>query len=132
MINNLSIDNIPPEGLQFNINVEGDFLNLNDAWIYDGDGYQNLSYVDLWLQKEGEDWENIDDILNFEAWGNDNNWAIVNHKIDLSDYESGNYTIWAKGYDKQGLESNIITQTFDFTQTNTTPEGLQLEFYLID
>ncbi|MGK7878704.1 MAG: Calx-beta domain-containing protein [Crocosphaera sp.] len=128
IINNVNnIANYAPEGLQFNVTVEGNILNLTDAWIYDGDGYQNLSYVDLWLQKEGEDWENIADITNFNPWENDNNWSIINHQIDLSDYSSGNYTIWAKGYDQQGLESNIITQIFDFTQVNIAPERLQFK-----
>ncbi|MGK7879998.1 MAG: CARDB domain-containing protein [Crocosphaera sp.] len=119
--------NTAPEGLQFNVSVEGNILNLTNAWIYDYDGYQDLSNVDLWLKKEGENWQDIEDITNFTPWQNDNDWASINHKVDLSTHSSGSYMIWAKGYDQEGLGSNYVTKTFDFSPVNIAPEGLQFK-----
>ncbi|MGK7879623.1 MAG: peptidylprolyl isomerase [Crocosphaera sp.] len=118
-------DNVAPEGLQFNVIFEGNTLNLTNAWIRDENGYQDVSYVDLWVRKDGEAWKDIADITNFEPWENDSNWAIINHQINFSDYEYGTYQIWARGYDQQGLESNTVSQTFDFFQENIAPEQLQ-------
>ncbi|MGK7879573.1 MAG: Calx-beta domain-containing protein [Crocosphaera sp.] len=107
-------ENTPPEKLQFNVSIEGNTVKLTNAWIYDEDGYQDLTHVDLWVRKEGEDWEDIADITNFKPWQPNNNWASIDHEINFSDYESGSYEIWARGYDKEGLESNAVSKDFDF------------------
>ncbi|MGK7879622.1 MAG: cadherin repeat domain-containing protein, partial [Crocosphaera sp.] len=118
-------DNIAPEGLQFNVSFEGNTLNLTNAWIYDDNGYQDISYVDLWVRKEGEAWQDIADITNFQPWANDNDWASINHQINFSNYEYGTYKIWARGYDKGGLESNAVSKEFEFAAANIAPEKLQ-------
>ncbi|MGK7881288.1 MAG: putative Ig domain-containing protein [Crocosphaera sp.] len=119
--------NVAPERLQFNVILEGNTLKLTNAWIRDEDGYQDISYVDLWVRKQGEFWQNIEDITNFKTWVDDNNWASIDYEKNFSNYEYGTYEIWAKGYDKQGLESNIVSKTFDFFQENTTPEKLKFK-----
>ncbi|MGK7879977.1 MAG: cadherin-like domain-containing protein, partial [Crocosphaera sp.] len=116
-----------PEQLQFNVSVDNDTVTLTNARIYDADGYDNLQRVDLWVKRDGDVWQDIADITNFNPSEDNTDWAIINHQIDFSNYESGSYKIWAKAYDNQGLGSNEILLTFEFERANIAPEQLQFK-----
>ena len=57
--------NLAPEQLQFTTTQTtyspSDTVRLTGGWVYDGDGYTDLSTVDFWLLPQGGDWLNIDD-----------------------------------------------------------------------
>jgi hypothetical protein len=57
-----SAANLAPEQLQFSTTQTtyspSDTISLTGSWVYDGNGYTDLSTIDFWLLKEGGDWLN--------------------------------------------------------------------------
>lgn len=120
---NLNVSaNIPPQELQFNMSQStynfGDRITLEDAWVYDGNGYTDLARVDLWLQKDGGTWQDLSDTTSFEAWASDQRWASFQY--ELSNLNPGNYILWGQAYDQSGSVSNEYQTTFTVNQVNTT------------
>ena len=110
--------NLAPEQLQFSTTQTtyspSDTVSLTGGWVYDGNGYTDLSTVDFWLLPEGGDWFNIADATSFTPWSEDSNWGSFNY--ELSNLSAGNYTLWGQAFDQSGAFSNESQVTFSVNQ----------------
>lgn len=117
--------NSAPINLQFGLNqtilADGDTLSLTDAWIQDLNGSDDLQRIELWLQTPNGTWEELAQITDFQAWNQDNTWAIFNYGIEIDDnFQSGSYLVWAKAYDLSNAVSNEVSVNFEITSDNLT------------
>ncbi|TAE20865.1 MAG: hypothetical protein EAZ93_22280 [Oscillatoriales cyanobacterium] len=115
--------NRSPENLQFslpNIAKPNEAIPLTNGKIFDANGADNLAKVDFWLQKDGGEWTDINDVTTFTPDSSDNRWATFNYT--LSGLSAGRYRLRAIGYDKSGAASNETSSTL---LVNSAPGDLQ-------
>ena len=80
-------------------------LNLMGS-VRDGDGVDDLAKVELWLRRPNFTWVNLSDI---ETFGNNGEFS---YQLNLENYGVGNYLIFGRAQDQQGLYSSWANQTF--------------------
>jgi hypothetical protein len=126
------VENIKPSSLQFNISkstyTPGETVSLTDAWVYDGNGFSDLSKVDVWLQKDGGAWQDISDATSFTPYSGDANWGGFNYS--LANLAIGNYQLWAVAYDSSGTYSDSVQKGFsigDWFDQNIQDASLRVE-----
>ncbi|MCC3409915.1 MAG: S8 family serine peptidase [Microcoleus sp. PH2017_10_PVI_O_A] len=115
--------NRSPENLQFslpNIAKPNEAIPLTNGKIFDANGADTLAKVDFWLQKDGGEWTDINDVTTFTPDSSDNRWATFNYT--LSGLSAGRYRLRAIGYDKSGAASNETSSTL---LVNSAPGDLQ-------
>lgn len=128
-INNFTVKNSAPIELQFQLNRSssvynaGETLSLKEAWVKDLNGAADLASVDFWLQRDGDNWQDIGDVTNFTQWSEGVEWGRFNYQLNLSNYTSGNYTLWAGAYDRSGAISNTKTTRFEISGSNSSFVG---------
>jgi len=120
------INSIAPTDLQFEVEVIEDGIRVTDTKVFDANGINDLSRVDFWLKKDGGNWENIQDAVEFRA----NEDGSIGFDYSIDSLEQGNYTIWAVARDKDNKYSNSQQQSFAIG--NTAPSGLDFTFERIN
>ncbi|MEO0826541.1 MAG: SdrD B-like domain-containing protein [Cyanobacteria bacterium J06642_9] len=117
-----------PTGLQFNLDEisakVGETINLINAEVFDANGVDDLKRIDFWLRKSNGSWQDISDVTTFTE---EIDTAGFSYSLNLTDFETGSYTLWAKAYDKAGNSTTSVTQTFEVVDANTAPTDLQFE-----
>lgn len=113
---NLKISgNEAPQSLQLGTSQTsyqpGETVSLSNTSVFDGNGTADLAQVDFWLQKDGGDWQDISDAVNFNVNGSDNRYASFDYS--LPDLGIGNYLLSAKAYDKSGASTDSIHTSFN-------------------
>ncbi|MBD2228711.1 C2 family cysteine protease [Calothrix anomala] len=131
---NLSVSaqviNSIPNNLQFNLNNTSlkstDTLSINNAWVYDDNGVGNIARVDFRIKKSDGTFVNVADVMSFTPSTTDNRWGSFNYSLSLSNLTlaNGKYSLSALAYDKSGAKSNLVEQTFSFSN-NIAPTQLQ-------
>ncbi|MEO1430888.1 MAG: C2 family cysteine protease [Cyanobacteria bacterium J06633_8] len=116
------INNIAPSDLAFEVEVVKDGILLTDTKVLDANGINDVSRVDFWLKKEGGNWQNIEDAVEFRR--NEDEESSIGFDFSLDSLEQGNYTLWARVRDKENEYSNSKQETF--TISNAAPA--QLDF----
>lgn len=102
-----------PSGLQWSIDEQvSDTLTIDSGWVYHADGSSQLSRVDVWLLPQGGEWQDVEDITNFQGWSEDSRWASFNYQLDLSGYQPNTYTLWTQAVDADGQASLAIEEDF--------------------
>ncbi|TBR60471.1 peptidase [Westiellopsis prolifica IICB1] len=106
--------NEAPQSLQLTTSKttyqQGEIVNLKNTSVFDGNGAGDLAQVDFRLQKNGGEWQDIGDAVNFIANSNDNRYASFEYS--LSGLDAGNYVLSAKTYDKSGASTDTIQTSF--------------------
>lgn len=124
--------NSPPEQLQFNLLPSytiGQPVSINDAKVYDQDGENDLTKIELKLSNNGVTIETrnvdiVDDSKGGDGWGT--------FSYSWSNLVAGNYLLEAKAFDKfNGVSSQISKSFYIISQppvsiSNSPPEQLQL------
>jgi hypothetical protein len=124
------VQNSAPGNLMFSVDkstyTAGETLTLTNAWAKDLNGSSDLARVDMWVQKPNGQWIDLNDATSFTPWSGGNDWGEFNYSLDLSNYEAGNYTLWAQASDRSGGTSNIVTKTFSLVgaTVNSAPSNL--------
>ncbi len=88
----------------------GETVSLTNTSVFDGNGINDLARVDLRLQKDGGDWEDISDAVNFSANSSDNRYASFDYS--LTGLGTGNYQLSAQAYDKSGTSTESVQMNF--------------------
>lgn len=102
-----------PSRLQGSVDQQvNDTLRLNSGWVYHADGSNQLSRVDVWLLPRGGEWQDLQDITNFQAWSEDSRWASFDYQLDMSGYQPNTYTLWTIAYDADGQTSLALQEDF--------------------
>lgn len=113
--------NEAPQSLQLSTSKtsyqRGETVSLTNASVFDGNGAADLARIDFWLQKDGGEWQNIGDAVNFIANSNDNRYASFEYS--LSGLSAGNYLLSAKAYDKSGASTESIQTSFSIVPVLT-------------
>ncbi|MCH2247171.1 MAG: hypothetical protein MK111_21510 [Crocosphaera sp.] len=135
-------ENIPPTELQFQIAENsyksGDTLHLENGWVQDKNGLNDIKVIDFWLKFEDGSWLNLSyDILgeNLTPWITDPTWGEFTHQINLDNIPTGNHYLWAAARDtndiNQGTWSSQVMQPFTVEESvieeNISPTGLQFQ-----
>lgn len=120
------INSIAPTDLQFEVEVIEDGIQVTDTKVFDANGINDLSKVDFWLKKDGGNWENIQDAVEFTT----NEDGSIGFDYSIDDLEKGNYTIWARVWDKNNKYSNSQQQSFAIG--NAAPSELDFTFERIN
>ncbi|MEL6165437.1 MAG: hypothetical protein AAFR37_17355, partial [Cyanobacteria bacterium J06628_3] len=120
------INNVAPSDLQFEVEVIEDGIRVTNTKISDANGISDLSRVDFWLKKDGGNWENIEDAVEFRT----NEDGSIGFDYSIDSLEKGNYTIWARVRDKDNKYSN--SQQESFTIGNAAPSEIDFTFAQIN
>ena len=117
--------NTAPQYLEFAIlpviNV-GETVNLSNGKVLDAEGVSDLGKVEFWLQKDGGEWQVLDQkVTQFLA--NGTGWGTFDYSLRISD--PGRYQIKGIAYDLAGNSSNEFVQGFEVKLPETAPTGLQ-------
>ncbi|MBV6628122.1 MAG: pre-peptidase C-terminal domain-containing protein [Rivularia sp. (in: Bacteria)] len=118
------INNLAPSDLAFEVEVVEDGIRLTDTKLFDANGINDLSRVDFWLKKEGGNWQNIEDAVEFRS--NQDEYGSIGFDYSIDSLEKGNYTLWARVRDKDNKYSNSKQETF--TIGNAAPVQLDFNF----
>ncbi|MGB3655965.1 MAG: PPC domain-containing protein, partial [Rivularia sp. (in: cyanobacteria)] len=113
------INNVAPSELRFEVEVIESGFRLTDSKVSDANGINDLSRVDFWLKKEGGNWENIEDAVEFHT----NEDGSIGFDYSIDSLEKGNYILWARTRDKANNYSNSWQESFSIG--NAAP---QLDF----
>ncbi len=121
------VKNINPSDLRFEVEViEGGGVRLKDTRVFDANGVTDLSRVDFWLKKEGGNWQNIDDAVEFRS----NEDGSTGFDYSIESLEKGDYVLWARTRDKANNYSNSWQQSFNIG--NAAPSQLDFNLKQID
>jgi Bacterial pre-peptidase C-terminal domain len=120
------VQNSAPSNLMFTLDkstyTAGETLTLTNAWAKDLNGSSDLARVDMWVQKPNGEWINLADATTFTPWTGGNEWGSFNYSLNLSNYGTGTYTLWARAFDKTGAASSEVTRSFQVQ--NSAPSNL--------
>ncbi len=121
------VKNINPSDLRFEVEViEGGGVRLKDTRVFDANGVTDLSRVDFWLKKEGGNWQNIEDAVEFKS----NEDGSIGFDYSIESLEKGDYVLWARTRDKANNYSNSWQQSFNIG--NAAPSQLDFNLKQID
>ncbi|MUG91816.1 peptidase [Scytonema sp. UIC 10036] len=106
--------NEAPQSLQFNTYKgsyeAGETVNLTNTRVFDPNGANDLARVDFWLQKDGSNWQDISDAVQFTVDNADSRYGSFTYS--LNSLSSGIYQLQAKAYDKLGNSTQSTQTTF--------------------
>jgi hypothetical protein len=113
--------NEAPQSLQLSTSKttyqQSETVNLKNTSIFDGNGAGDLARVAFRLQKNGGEWQDIGDTVNFIANSNDNRYASFEYS--LSGLGVGDYVLSAKAYDQSGASTDTIQNSFGIVPVST-------------
>ena len=116
------VNNVAPTELRFEVEVIERGFRLTDSKVFDANGINDLSRVDFWLKKEGGNWENIEDAVEFHT----NEDGSIGFDYSIDSLEKGNYILWARTRDKANNYSNSWQESFSIG--NAAPSQLDFNF----
>ncbi|MCJ8278532.1 MAG: C2 family cysteine protease [Rivularia sp. ALOHA_DT_140] len=119
-------NNAAPTQLDFNLQQINGGIKLNDAWVFDADGIDDLERVDFQLKEEGGEWIEIADALNFSQ----NQNGSIGFDYSITGLEKGNYQLRSIAYDKAGLTSDPLTTYFKVN--NVAPSDFSFDIEAIE
>jgi hypothetical protein len=102
-----TITNSAPILLDFSPTEVNGEIQIVDAKVIEPNGINDLEKVDFELKKEGGEWVDIEDALNFS----ENEDASIGFEYSISGLEQGNYQLKATVYDKAGA-SDVLERQF--------------------
>lgn len=115
-----AVANLSPQALQFTTDklsyLPTETVNLTRGSVFDANGVTDLARVDFWLQKDGENWQDISDAISFTTDTNDKRLARFNYS--LTGLGTGNYQLKAVAYDKTAANSNTCQVGFSIVASN--------------
>ena len=120
------INNSAPSQLDFTFQRINGGIKLQDTKIFDADGINDLEKVDFELKKEGGEWVDIEDALNFST----NQDGSIGFEYSINGLEQGNYQLKATAYDTAGNGSEPLTTYFKVN--NAAPSELLFEIETFD
>ncbi|MGB6295989.1 MAG: C2 family cysteine protease [Rivularia sp. (in: cyanobacteria)] len=120
------VKNTTPTDLRFEVEVVEDGVRLKDTKVLDDNGVNDLSRVDFWLKKEGGNWENIDDAVEFTTKED----GSISFDYSIESLEKGDYVLWARTRDRANDYSNSWQQSFNIG--NAAPSQLDFNLKQID
>ena len=121
------VKNTNPSDLRFEVEViEGGGVRLKDTRVFEANGVTDLSRVDFWLKKEGGNWENIEDAIEFSR----NEDGSIGFDYSIESLEKGDYVLWARARDRANNYSNSWEQSFNIG--NAAPSQLDFNLKQID
>ena len=120
------INNSAPSQLDFTFQRINGGIKLQDTKIFDADGINDLEKVDFELKKEGGEWVDIEDALNFSM----NQDGSIGFEYSINGLEQGNYQLKATAYDTAGNGSEPLTTYFKVN--NAAPSELLFEIETFD
>ena len=120
------INNSAPSQLDFTFERINGGIKLQDTKIFDADGINDLEKVDFELKKEGGEWVDIEDALNFSM----NQDGSIGFEYSINGLEQGNYQLKATAYDTAGNGSEPLTTYFKVN--NAAPSELLFEIETFD
>ncbi len=120
------INNSAPSQLDFTFERINGGIKLQDTKIFDADGINDLEKVDFELKKEGGEWVDIEDALNFST----NQDGSIGFEYSINGLEQGNYQLKATASDKAGNGSEPLTTYFKVN--NAAPSELLFEIETFD
>ncbi|MEM7714472.1 MAG: C2 family cysteine protease [Cyanobacteria bacterium P01_A01_bin.68] len=120
------VSNAAPTELSFEVEVIENGFRLTDTRIFDANGIKDLSRVDFWLKKEGGNWQNIDDAVEFRSLED----GSMGFDYSVDSLAKGNYILWARTRDRANNYSNSWQQSF--TIGNSVPSQLDFDLQEID
>ncbi|KOP27918.1 peptidase [Hapalosiphon sp. MRB220] len=113
--------NEAPQLLQFSTSKttyqQGETVSLKNTSVFDGNGAGDLARVDLRLQKNGGEWQDIGDAVNFITNSNDKRYASFEY--NLFGLDAGDYVLSAKAYDQSGASTDTIQTSFGIVPVST-------------
>ncbi|MDY6900438.1 MAG: C2 family cysteine protease [Cyanobacteriota bacterium] len=121
-----AIGNAAPSQLDFTFEQINGGIKLSDTRVFDADGLSDLEKVDFKLKKEGGDWVDIEDALNFSP----NQDGSIGFEYSINGLEQGNYQLKAIASDKAGENSQPLTTYFKVN--NAPPSELLFEIETLD
>lgn len=112
--------NVAPTSLQINglqsTYDSGSTLNLYSGYVWDQNGWTDISRVDFWLTDSQNRRIELSDVTNFISFNA--NWAQFSYSTSLAGLNAGSYKLCAIAYDKSGAAStNSLAQDFSILRT---------------
>lgn len=112
--------NVAPSSLQiYGLEASydaGSTLQINTGYVWDQNGWTDLSRVDFWLTNSQNQRIELADVTSFTSY--DSNWAKFSYNTTLNGLGAGNYKLCAIAYDKSGSASlNSLSQDFSILRT---------------
>ncbi|MGB3641841.1 MAG: C2 family cysteine protease [Rivularia sp. (in: cyanobacteria)] len=120
------VKNTNPSDLRFEVEVIESGVRLKDTRVFEANGVTDLSRVDFWLKKEGGNWENIEDAIEFSR----NEDGSIGFDYSIESLEKGDYVLWARARDRANDYSNSWQQSFNIG--NAAPSQLDFNLKQID
>jgi hypothetical protein len=90
-------------------------LSLHTGYVFDSNGWADVKSVDFWLTNAQNQRIELTDVISFTS--HDTNRARFSYSTNLGNLAAGTYTLHGVAYDKAGLISNLIGQSFSILQT---------------
>ncbi|MEA5598695.1 C2 family cysteine protease [Rivularia sp. UHCC 0363] len=106
-----TIENTAPTQLGFKVQQINGGIQLVDTKVFDENGIDDLERVDFQLKKEGNEWIDIPDALNFYQ----NQDASIGFNYSISNLTAGNYQLKAIAYDQAGASGDALLTDFNVT-----------------
>ncbi len=106
----------------------GGTLKIQSGWVLDYGGTSELEEVDFWLKKQGtQNWQDIKNAKAFTPWNQGDHWSSFAYELDLTNYSTGTYELWAIATDIHGNQTNSVRKTFELISLNNPDSFLSLE-----
>ncbi|MBE9211662.1 pre-peptidase C-terminal domain-containing protein [Plectonema cf. radiosum LEGE 06105] len=121
-----NIVNLAPQNLGFAIDQITGGIKLTNTKVFDANGIDDLERIDFQLKKEGGEWTDIKDALNFYQ----NQDASIGFNYSISDLKQGNYELKAIAYDKAGASGDALTTYFKVA--NVAPSNFEFDIQTIE
>ncbi len=111
-------DNIPPSDFTFDIEAIEGGVRVVNAKVFDGNGMDDLTRVDFWLQKPDGSWKNIADVKEFRS----NVDGTIGFDYSIDSLQPGDYVLWARTRDQADTYSNVWQKSFKVDTATSQPE----------
>lgn len=121
-----NIVNLAPQNLGFAIEQISGGIKLTDTKVFDANGIDDLQRIDFQLKKEGGEWTDIKDALNFYQ----NQDTSIGFNYTISDLKPGNYELKSTAYDKAGAAGDTLTTYFKVA--NIAPSNFEFDIETIE
>ena len=124
--------NIAPTNLDFELSSDtykkDNPLTVINASVFDGNGAEDLERVVFKLQipKSGK-FIKVGEVREFVPFEDGEAGASFKFNLDLTNFTSGKYKLWAQAEDESGLKSDILIQKFDVITGITPPSDFQFD-----
>ncbi len=112
LISDFQVQNIAPSDFKFDIEVIQGGVRVIDTKVFDANGIDDLSGIDFWLKKQGENWQNITDASEFRK----NQDGSFSFDYSIDSLASGDYILWARSQDRANSNSSSWRKSFQIVE----------------